>query len=102
MLSRAGSRRLTSRVAAGRPIPSSRLAAMFPDQSREDRMEEALPRALPKDVPDYHERQAAHFRALAETATTRRVKARLLREAEVHEQIAHGEPGLAFMDEGDT
>lgn len=37
-------------------------------------MEETFPRALPRDVPDYHERQAAHFRALASTATTRRVK----------------------------
>ena len=55
-------------------------------------MEEMLPRALPRDVPDYHERQAAHFRALAETTTTRRVKTRLLQEAEQHEQIARGEP----------
>jgi hypothetical protein len=55
-------------------------------------MEEKLPRALPKDVPDYHERQAAHFRALASTTTTARLKARLLREAEQHEQLAHGEP----------
>ena len=54
-------------------------------------MEEKLPRALPRDVPDYHERQAAHFRALASTATTQGVKARLVREAEEHEQIAHGE-----------
>ena len=59
-------------------------------------MEEKLPRALPRDVPDYHERQAAHFRALAETTTTARVKARLLHEAEEHEQIARGEPLLAF------
>src|SRR3954471_17723769 len=94
MLSRAGPRRLTSRVAARRPIPFSRLAALYPDQSGEDRMEEMPPRALPRDVPDYHERQAAHFRALAETATTRQVKARLLREAEEHEQIARGEPVL--------
>jgi hypothetical protein len=62
-------------------------------------MEETLPRALPRDVPDYHERQAAHFRALAETATTARLKTRLLREAEEHEQIARGEPILAFKDE---
>jgi hypothetical protein len=56
-------------------------------------MEEKLPRALPRDVPDYHERQAAHFRALASTATTTaRVKKRLLQEAEEHEQIAYGEP----------
>ena len=27
-------------------------------------------RALPRDVPDYHARQAAHLRALAENATT--------------------------------
>ncbi len=64
-----------------------------------DRMEEMLPRALPRDVPDYHERQAAHFRALASTVTTRRVKTRQLQEAEQHEQIARGEPVLAFADE---
>jgi len=52
-------------------------------------MEETLPRALPRDVPDYHERQAAHFRALAETATTRRAKARLLREAEKEDSETH-------------
>ena len=65
-------------------------------------MEETLPRALPRDVPTYHERQAAHFRALAETATTRRVKARLLHEAETHEQIARGEPVLTVMAEEDS
>jgi hypothetical protein len=51
-------------------------------------MEETLPRALPRDVPTYHERQAAHFRALASTATTAPVKERLLSEAEEHEKIA--------------
>jgi hypothetical protein len=61
-------------------------------------MEEKLPRALPRDVPDYHERQAAHFRALASTATTRRVKTRLLQEAEEHEQIARGEPVLTITE----
>jgi len=50
--------------------------------------EETLPRALPRDVPTYHERQAAHFRALASTATTAAVKERLLDEAEEHEKIA--------------
>lgn len=49
-------------------------------------MEEKLPRALPRDVPTYHQRQAAHYRALAETATTPETKSRLLREAEAHEQ----------------
>ena len=38
-------------------------------------------RALPRDVPDYHARQAAHLRALAENATTARLKARLIDEA---------------------
>ena len=60
-------------------------------------MEGTLSGALPTDVPDYHERQAAHFRALASTATTRRVKARLLHEAETHEQIARGEPVLTVV-----
>jgi hypothetical protein len=62
-------------------------------------MEETLPRAFPRDVPNYHERQAAHFRVLASTATTRRVKARLLREAEEHEQIGRGEPAPIVMAE---
>ena len=62
-------------------------------------MEEKLPRALPRDVPDYHERQAAHFRALAETAMTARLKARLLREADQHEQIARGETVLEVAGE---
>lgn len=45
-------------------------------------------RALPRDVPDYHQRQAAHLCALAETATTAAVKGRLLRQAEEHERRA--------------
>ena len=45
-------------------------------------------RALPRDTPNYHGRQAAHLRALAENATTARLKARLLNEAEQHEQLA--------------
>jgi hypothetical protein len=36
-------------------------------------------RALPRDTPDYHSRQAAHLRALAESTTTARLKARLLK-----------------------
>jgi hypothetical protein len=46
-------------------------------------------RALPRNVPDFHE-QAAHLRALAENATTPRLKARLLAEAELNERIAAG------------
>jgi hypothetical protein len=45
-------------------------------------------RALPRDTPDYHARQAAHLRALAETAKPARLKTRLLKEAEQHESLA--------------
>ena len=48
-------------------------------------------RALPRDTPDYHTRQAAHLRALAENATPARLKARLLKEAGEHEQFAEEE-----------
>jgi hypothetical protein len=40
----------------------------------------------------YHQGQAAYFRALALTATTARMKAHLLREAEEHERKARGTP----------
>jgi len=43
---------------------------------------------LPTTVPDYHARQAAHLRALAENATTSRLKNRLLNEARRHEVLA--------------
>jgi hypothetical protein len=62
-------------------------------------MEDDLPLVLPGNVLGYNERQAEHFRALAATTTTARLKTRLLREAEKHEQIARGEPVLAFTDE---
>ena len=63
-------------------------------------MEEAPPRWLrPWNVPDYHERQAAQLRVLATTATTAAMKARLLQEAEKHEQMARGEPVVAVTDE---
>jgi hypothetical protein len=51
-----------------------------------------LPRALPRDVPRYHEREAAHLRALAGGATTIAVKRRLLRAAEQHEELAMRPP----------
>ena len=54
-----------------------------------------LLRALPRDVPDYHSRQAAHLRALAENATTARLKTRLLKEAERHEAAGEPEEALA-------
>lgn len=53
---------------------------------------EFLPPALPRDVPDFHERQASHCRALAESADSPAVKARLLREAEEYEKIACADP----------
>jgi hypothetical protein len=55
---------------------------------------EKLTRALSREVTNYHQRQAAHFRALAESATTPAVKARLLREAEEHDLIV-AEPASA-------
>jgi hypothetical protein len=45
-------------------------------------------RALPRDTPDYHARQAAHLRGLAAKTTNRRTKGRLLGEAERHERLA--------------
>ena len=51
------------------------------------------------EILGYHERQAAHFRELASIATTARLKARLLREAERHEQIARGEPVLDVAED---
>src|SRR5689334_11880978 len=49
---------------------------------------EFLPPVLPRDVPDFHERQASHCRALADSADSPAVKERLLREAEEYEKIA--------------
>jgi len=49
---------------------------------------EKSPTALPREVPNYHERQAAHLRALAANTTTASIKARLLKQAEKHEQLA--------------
>jgi len=53
--------------------------------------DQTLPPTLPRATPDYHQRQAAHFRALAESATTAALKARLLEEAEKHNRMARGE-----------
>ena len=47
--------------------------------------------ALPRDTPDYHARQAAHLRVLADKTTKRRTKDRLLGEAERHERLAEEE-----------
>ena len=51
-----------------------------------------LPPALPRDVPNYHGRQASHCRALASSAPSPVLRERLLREAEEHEQIACADP----------
>ena len=53
--------------------------------------DDQLLRALPRDLPDYHARQAAHLRALAENATTPRLKNRLLDEAERHKRLVTDE-----------
>src|SRR5947208_1717933 len=84
-LTQAGPRLFLLRVAAGHTIALTPGCPLSAGRGG-NRMEEKLLRALPRDVPDYHERQAAHFRALASTATTARVKTRLLREADEHEQ----------------
>src|SRR5579863_7477495 len=55
-------------------------------------VDEKLQRVLSRDVPDYHERQAAYYRALAEMVTTPAIKAQLLREVEAHERV-----GVDFM-----
>ena len=55
--------------------------------------------ALPWEVPDYHQRQAAHLRSLAATATTVKVKARLLDEARKHEDIARSDAEPASASE---
>ena len=47
-----------------------------------------LPRALPRDVPDYHEREAAHWRALAATENAAPVRSTLMNVAERHERLA--------------
>jgi hypothetical protein len=48
-------------------------------------------RALPRDTPDYHARQAAHLRVLAQNASPTELKARLLEEADRHAQLAEEE-----------
>jgi hypothetical protein len=51
-------------------------------------MNDDVQRALPRDAPNFHQRQASHLRALAATATTPALKARLLGKAEEHEVVA--------------
>ena len=47
-----------------------------------------LPPALPREVPDYHGRQASHCRALAASTHSPTLRERLLQDAEEHEKIA--------------
>src|SRR5713226_8843685 len=56
--------------------------------------------ALPREIPDYHQRQAAHLRSLAANATTVKMKARLLEEARKHEDIAQSEAEPTSASEG--
>ena len=55
-----------------------------------------LPPALPRDIPDYHKRQASHCRALASSAPSPALKAHLLREAAEYEKIACAETRAGF------
>jgi hypothetical protein len=55
-----------------------------------------LPPALPRDVPNYHERQASHCRALAASTSILSLRARLLEEAEEHEKIASAEARIGL------
>ena len=55
--------------------------------------------ALPWEVPDYHQRQAARLRSLAATATTLKVKSRLLDEARQHEDISRNDTEPASASE---
>lgn len=50
--------------------------------------DQKIPNSLPRVVPNYHAREAAHLRALASSTTTHPLKDRLLREAEAHEELA--------------
>ena len=51
-------------------------------------MDDEVQRALPRDAPNFHQRQASHLRALAATTTTRKTKGRLLAKAEEHDHLA--------------
>jgi hypothetical protein len=51
-------------------------------------MDDDALRALPRDAPNFHQRQASHLRALAAATTTPAVKGRLLAKAEEHETFA--------------
>jgi hypothetical protein len=66
-------------------------ASLSYKKTEETRMSDEQLRALPRDVPDYHARQAADLRALAENAATPRLKDRLLDEAERHARLAAAE-----------
>ena len=51
-------------------------------------MDDDVQRALPRDAPNFHERQASHLRALAATVTTPAAKGRLLAKAKEHDNLA--------------
>jgi hypothetical protein len=71
--------RSMNRLGQGGARDQSKLAlTLLAPQHERHRMSNDL-RALPRDTPDYHSRQAAHLRALAESTTTARLKARLLK-----------------------
>ena len=60
---------------------------------------ENLPRALPRDVPDYHAREAAHWRALAKSEPAAPVRSTLLQVAERHERLAATSAAISLQSE---
>jgi len=50
-------------------------------------IDETIPRVLPRNVPSYHARHAAHLRALAEVERDGSLKSQLLDDAQRHERI---------------
>jgi len=50
-------------------------------------IDETMPRVLPRSVPGYHARHAAHLRALAEVERDGSLKSRLLDDAQRHQRL---------------
>ena len=55
-------------------------------------MDDDALRALPRDAPNFHQRQASHLRALAARVTISSIKGQLLAKAEDHERLASAKP----------
>ena len=60
--------------------------------------DETTPRVLPRSVPGYHARHAAHLRALAEVERDGSLKTRLLADARRHERIEARSAAVSLQD----